>query len=164
MAIRDNTVCGSRDGLFIGATDDSLIEGNRIERTRYGVHYMWSHRNRLRNNAVRDSLAGYALMQSHELEVVGNVATGNRRAGMLLRDGQDCLIRDNLLLDNGQGLFVYNSLRERIENNTVGQRRGREALGRADGGRRSPQTTSSGTRVRSPTWVVAIWSGPRRAR
>lgn len=120
VVIRDNAVRGSRDGLFIGATDDSLIEGNRIERTRYGVHYMWSHRNRLRNNAVRDSLAGYALMQSHELEVVGNVATGNRRAGMLLRDGQDCLIRDNLLLDNGQGLFVYNSLRERIENNTVG--------------------------------------------
>lgn len=119
VEIRANRIRGSRDGLFIGATDDSLIEGNVIERTRYGVHYMWSHRNRIRRNVVRDSLAGYALMQSHHLRVEHNVATGNRRAGLLLRDGQDCVVADNLLVDNGQGLFVYNSLRERLERNTV---------------------------------------------
>src|SRR5690606_8520625 len=43
VTIRGNTVRGARDGLFIGATDDSLIEDNHVAHTRYGVHYMWSH-------------------------------------------------------------------------------------------------------------------------
>lgn len=119
VTIRGNTVRGARDGLFIGATDDSLIEDNHVAHTRYGVHYMWSHRNVIRRNVVEDSLAGFALMQSHHLEVEENTASRNRRTGMLLRDGQDCLVRKNRLIANGQGLFVYNSLRERLEENLV---------------------------------------------
>lgn len=119
VVIRGNRVRGARDGLFIGATDHSVIEDNEIERTRYGVHYMWSHHNLIRRNVVRDGLAGFALMQSHFLRVEDNVAVGNRRAGMLLRDGQDCVVARNRLLRNGQGLFVYNSLRERLEHNVV---------------------------------------------
>lgn len=119
VTIRGNTVRGGRDGLFIGATDDSVIEGNHIEHTRYGVHYMWSHRNLIRDNVVEDSLAGFALMQSHFLRVEDNVAVRNRRVGMLLRDGQDCAIVGNRLVANGQGFFVYNSLRERLEDNVI---------------------------------------------
>ncbi|MBX3249021.1 MAG: nitrous oxide reductase family maturation protein NosD [Myxococcales bacterium] len=119
VLIRGNHVEHTRDGLFIGATHDSVIEDNHIRRTRYGVHYMWSHRNQIRRNVVRESLAGYALMQSHFLEVEENVALRNRRAGMLLRDGQDNTLRGNVLAENGQGLFVYNSLRERLEENVV---------------------------------------------
>lgn len=119
VTIRDNVVSGARDGLFIGATDDSVIEGNHVRGTRYGVHYMWSHRNVLRGNVVEDGLAGFALMQSHGLRVEDNVAVRNRRVGMLLRDGQDCVIRGNRLVGNGQGLFVYNSLRERLEDNVI---------------------------------------------
>lgn len=119
VTIRGNTVRGARDGLFIGATDDSLIEDNHVAHTRYGVHYMWSHRNVIRRNVVEDSLVGFALMQSHELSVEENTASRNRRTGMLFRDGKDCRVRRNRVLENGQGLFVYNSLRERFEENLV---------------------------------------------
>ena len=119
VTIARNHVSGGRDGLFIAATDDSLIEDNVIEHTRYAIHYMWSHRNVLRGNIVRENLSGFALMQSHHLLVEGNLVVHNTRAGMLLRDGENCMVRQNRILANGQGLFVYNSQHETLEANLL---------------------------------------------
>lgn len=119
VTVVGNTVTGARDGFFVSATDDSLIEGNRAIHVRYGVHYMWSHRNVLRGNVVQDSLTGFALMQSRDLVVEGNLALRNRRVGMLLRDGEGSRFIGNRLIGNGQGFFVYNSQRERLEDNLV---------------------------------------------
>ena len=85
VVVEGNVIDGTRDGLYISATDDSRIIGNRIHHVRYAVHYMWSHRNHLEDNEATDSLAGFALMQSHDLVVVGNRMARNRRAGLLAR-------------------------------------------------------------------------------
>lgn len=119
VVVEDNVIDGTRDGLYISATDDSRISRNRVHHVRYAVHYMWSHRNRLEDNEATDSLAGFALMQSHDLEVVGNRMARNRRAGLLVRDGERCLYRRNDVVANGTGVFVYNSIRERFEENLI---------------------------------------------
>lgn len=119
VQIVGNDVAGTRDGLYIGATDQSLIADNVITGARYGVHYMWSHGNRIHGNIVQDSLTGYALMQSDRLRVEGNLALRNRRDGMLLRDGRHNVVANNELRENEQGLFVYNSQRERLVRNLL---------------------------------------------
>lgn len=117
VMVRGNEVRGSRDGIFVAATNDSHFLDNHIDHVRYGIHYMWSHRNVLRANVVSESLTGFALMQSNDLVVEDNVMAHNRRSGLLLRDTRGCVVRHNELLGNGQGLFVYNSEEDRLEEN-----------------------------------------------
>ncbi len=119
LIVRNNEVRDSRDGIYVSATDDSLIEGNRTNGQRYGVHYMYSYRNTLRNNTSNGNIGGFALMQSRELVVEGNVATDNERVGLLFRDAQECRIVGNRLENNGQGMFFFSSTDNVIQHNRV---------------------------------------------
>ncbi len=119
VVVRDNVIEGTRDGLYVSASDDCRFERNVIRHARYAIHYMWSHRNVLVGNETTDSLAGVALMQSNDLLVEHNRIARNRRAGLLLRDGQTSVYRHNEVVANGSGVFLYNSLRERIEDNLI---------------------------------------------
>lgn len=119
LVIRDNVVVAARDGIYVSACEDSLIEGNRTERQRYGVHYMFSYRNTLRGNESSDNLGGLALMQSHNLIVVDNIARRNERHGLLFRDAKDCVINGNVLEGNGQGMFFFSSTDNEIRGNRL---------------------------------------------
>lgn len=119
LVVRGNLVTGGRDGIYVSATEDSLIEGNRLYRTRYGVHYMFSYRNTLRDNVAVHNGGGYAIMQSMALKVHGNVALDNEGYGILFRDVQDSDIRANRLQRNGQGLFFFSSTANVIADNRV---------------------------------------------
>ncbi len=119
LEIRDNTVTGGRDGIYISACEDSLIQGNITETTRFGVHYMFSYDNRLINNISRNNTIGYALMQSRNLVVIGNTAASNTRNGLLFRDAQYCKIENNTLRANGEGMFFYSSTDNTIKNNRL---------------------------------------------
>lgn len=119
LIVRDNHVTESRDGIYVSAVEDSLIENNLVEDQRYGVHYMFSHRNTLRNNRSLNNLSGFALMQSGELLVENNLAKGNKRDGILFRDAQSCTIRNNTVEDNGQGLFFFSSTDNIIKGNRI---------------------------------------------
>lgn len=119
VTVRGNQITGGRDGLYIAASDDCLFERNVVADSRYAIHYMWSHRNVLRGNETVDSLVGFALMQSHDLQVRDNLISRNRRAGLLIRDGESSVYRGNTITENGSGVFIYNSVRERIEENLI---------------------------------------------
>ena len=86
---------------------------------RFGVHYMYSYDNVLRDNVMSDNTLGIALMESHNLIVEGNRAFGNRREGLLFRDLRDSEIRRNVLERNGNGMFFYSSTGNLIENNVL---------------------------------------------
>jgi nitrous oxidase accessory protein len=45
-----NTIHDKRDGMYFSFADDNLIGGNRVWDTRFGIHYMYSHQNRLLTN------------------------------------------------------------------------------------------------------------------
>src|SRR5690606_40156706 len=65
---------------------------NLVENTRYGVHYMYSHRNRLRSNRALRNGGGFALMQSRGIVALDNEAHDNVETGILFRDAQRCTI------------------------------------------------------------------------
>jgi len=119
LVVSGNHVIGGRDGIYVSATEDSLIADNLFERTRYGVHYMFSYRNTLRGNRSLANGSGYAIMSSHHLKVTGNLAEGNSHHGLLFRDVQYSQISQNILRNNGEGLFFYSSTENVIVDNHV---------------------------------------------
>jgi len=119
LVIRGNMVTGARDVIYVSAMEDSLIEDNQVRNQRYGVHYMYSYRNTLRNNLSEDNRSGFALMESQNLTVVGNIARHNDNHGILFRDATGCVIRDNQLIENGEGLFFFSSANNEIQGNRI---------------------------------------------
>lgn len=119
LVVARNVITGGRDGIYVSATEDSLIEGNHMERTRYGIHYMYSWDNTVRGNISIHNGSGYALMGSQRLLVTHNVAAYNDDHGLLFRDIQKCEIRENRLEHNGEGMFFYSSTENLIADNRV---------------------------------------------
>lgn len=119
LTVERNHVTGGRDGIYVSATEDSVIVGNRVERSRYGIHYMFSYSNTVRDNVATDNGSGYAIMSSHHLQVFGNEARGNEEHGILFRDVQYSDIHHNALIENGEGLFFYSSTENRVANNEI---------------------------------------------
>jgi nitrous oxidase accessory protein len=125
LVVTGNRVQGARDGIYISATNDSFFDGNEVSDQRFGIHYMFSQRNTLRDNISRNNNSAFALMQSSDLIVTGNRAEGSREHGILFRDAQRCVIRGNVVVGNAEGLFLYSSTENeitgnRVENNDVG--------------------------------------------
>lgn len=118
LSVRGNHVVGGRDGIYVSATDDSEILDNRVEQTRYGVHYMYSHRNVVRGNVVSDNQAGFALMYSRHIRAFDNVAERNKEGGLFLRDVEECTIKHNRSANNGMGLFFYGSTWNHLAQNS----------------------------------------------
>lgn len=119
LLVRKNHVSYARDGIYVSAVEDSLIEENYLSHQRYGVHYMFSYRNKLLRNQSVHNLTGLALMQSHHLHVEGNIVKHNQRHGILFRDAQYCAIKKNILHDNGEGMFFFSSNDNVIEENIL---------------------------------------------
>ncbi|MFB6099312.1 MAG: NosD domain-containing protein, partial [Salinibacter sp.] len=89
---------------------------------RYGVHYMYSDDCTLRGNLSFNNDSGYALMVSQRLQIVNNTAVNNTGAsghGILLKSIDRTEIRNNTVVRNETGLYVYNSLDNVITGNLV---------------------------------------------
>ncbi|SFT35353.1 nitrous oxide reductase family maturation protein NosD [Halomonas saccharevitans] len=133
VRVEGNDIRGTRDGIYIDTSRDSLLRGNHMEDLRYGVHYMYAHDNRLVNNVTRGTRTGYALMQSKRLTVIGNRSDNDRHYGILMNNITHSTLRDNRVTGiqqrrdaQGQGLvsgaagkalFVYNAQYNRFEGN-----------------------------------------------
>jgi nitrous oxidase accessory protein len=127
LAVVGNRVESARDGVYVSATEDSLIADNHLSDLRYGLHYMYSWRNTVRGNVARRNVTGIALMESHHLVVTDNVSTDNSDVGLLFRDIQYTRIEGNTVEGNREGLFFFSSLDNelignRIAHNQVGAR------------------------------------------
>ena len=120
--IEGNDVADSRDGIYVYVSPHNTIARNVVHEVRYGIHYMYSQHNLLRDNVSRGNLAGYALMSSDHLKVIGNTAEDDDSYGFLLNYISHSEIAGNLirringqrdtqggLIDGteGKGLFVY---------------------------------------------------------
>lgn len=120
--VEGNRITDVRDGIYYSWADDVLTRDNRMWDLRYGVHYMYSDDDTLVDNVAFHNDVGYALMVSKRLTVVDNVAFENEGSsghGLLLKDIDDTVVRDNALVGNGKGLYVYNSLNNTLIDNLV---------------------------------------------
>lgn len=115
--IRNNAITDVRDGLYYSFATNVTAHNNTMWDLRYGVHYMYSDRCVLRDNLAFDNDAGYALMVSQHLRIEDNVAvnnTGQSGHGILVKSIDDTQMRNNTVVGNEHGFYVYNS-----ENNTI---------------------------------------------
>ena len=119
LLVSGNEISGTRDGIYVAATVDSVIEKNTTRDQRFGIHYMYSYRNTVRDNESSGNKVGFALMGSLNLVVTGNHAFDNTRNGLLFRDVQFCRIEGNRLERNGTGLFFFSSTENEILDNEV---------------------------------------------
>lgn len=132
--ISDNDIAGTRDGIYVYVSPHNTIARNVVHDVRYGIHYMYSQDNLLQGNVSRGNLAGYALMSSHHLKVIGNSSADDTSYGFLLNYIAHSEIAGNRVYrvkgqsDNaggtiegteGKGLFVYLSQFNSFHDNLV---------------------------------------------
>ena len=110
-----------RDGIYVIASQDNIIEHNTMHHLRYGIHYMYSYDNSVLNNTAYNTRAGYAMMSSRRLIIANNQTTDSEDYGFLFNFITESTIKNNRIKNvwtlpenkvlgrDGKGLFVYNS-------------------------------------------------------
>jgi nitrous oxidase accessory protein len=97
-----------RDGMYFSYSDSTVVLGNRVARSRYGLHYMFSHHNRFEDNLFTESAAGTSIMNSSDVVVRRNVFAWNRGIGsfgLLQQTTERIVLEDNVFVGNHVGLF-----------------------------------------------------------
>lgn len=129
--VRNNNIFETRDGLYIISSQNNVIDGNTMHDLRYGIHYMYSHSNKVINNSAYNTRAGYALMSSRHLIVQGNTTRDSEDYGFLMNFITSSTVSGNrikrvwtkpenkVLGRDGKGLFVYNSAYNTIKDNHI---------------------------------------------
>lgn len=147
LEVRGNQVSHQRDGIYFEFVSDTRIEGNSVtDCVRYGLHFMFSHRNRYRENVFSANGAGVAVMYSHEVEMTANrfaKSWGSASYGLLLKDIRDSAISGNTFAQNSIGITVQNSTRLLFEGNRF----------QANGWALQIQTTSTDNNYRRNNFV-----------
>jgi nitrous oxidase accessory protein len=106
--VEANRVSDSRD-CVVWYSPRNRIAGNRIERGRYGVHFMYSHDNQIVDNDLRGNVTGIFVMYSRHIEVVGNRiggSTGAAGIGLGLKESGPLRASSNRLVDNTVGIHL----------------------------------------------------------
>jgi nitrous oxidase accessory protein len=102
-----NNIGFVRDALYVDVSHNAIFRGNRLHHSRYGTHYMNSYHNLWEDNDSYLNRGGLALMEVRDQVVRNNRAWGNSDHGIMLRTLQDSVIENNVVADNGRGLFIY---------------------------------------------------------
>jgi NosR/NirI family transcriptional regulator, nitrous oxide reductase regulator len=114
-----NQLSHCRDGIYLELTNNADIDTNRITSSRYAVHTMWCDDTHYRGNYAHGNLVGLALMFSSRITAMGNILHDNRTHGLLWVQVTRGQAEGNVVIGNTKGLFIYNSLYNRIRGNLV---------------------------------------------
>jgi len=120
--VRDTEITDVRDGIYYSWASNVEATGNTMWDLRYGVHYMYSDDNRLADNVAFENDVGYALMVSESIELVNNTAVANRGEsghGILLKEIDHTVVRDNDLVANDNGVYLYNAQDNEVRGNLL---------------------------------------------
>jgi nitrous oxidase accessory protein len=121
--VRGNRISFVRDGVYFDHSDSNTVEANQFHHLRYGVHYMYCNDNRFFRNVFRDSLAGVAIMYTERVTFSDNRIVDNREGyhafGLLLKDARDSVAERNVIVNNGSGIFLDGSHRNRFAHNLI---------------------------------------------
>ncbi|WP_457642598.1 nitrous oxide reductase family maturation protein NosD [Persephonella sp.] len=121
ITIENNYISNHRDGIYFEFVKDSVIIGNESENNiRYGLHFMFSHRDVYINNTFRYNGAGVAVMYTKHVYMERNrfeYNWGPATFGLLLKDITDSYIYHNIFYKNTTGMFSDNTVRTVIEEN-----------------------------------------------
>lgn len=93
--IEDNRVRLGRDGIFVRVSKKDIFRGNRFEKTRFAIHYMYTSDSLIEGNVSVDNTVGYAIMFSDRVRIVGNTSDGDRDLGVMLNSSNKSEVRAN---------------------------------------------------------------------
>ena len=122
--LEQNTIEGTRDGMFFDYANNNHSIGNKISHTRYGLHYMFSDENSFKKNIFTMNTGGAAIMNSNHLKLEDNqfiVNYGNQSFGLLLLQANDNYIANNTFYMNQRGLYIDQATRNTLKGNHISQ-------------------------------------------
>ncbi len=121
MLVEGNYIKGHRDGIYFEFVKKSTIIRNTSEENlRYGLHFMFSHRDNYIGNIFRKNGAGVAVMYTKYVYMADNKFEynwGGASYGLLLKEIYDSYIYHNIFYKNTTGIFADNTNRTIIEEN-----------------------------------------------
>ncbi|MEO8590977.1 MAG: nitrous oxide reductase family maturation protein NosD [Flavobacteriales bacterium] len=122
ITIRGNRVEHQRDGIYLEFVTDSYIENDTSAfNARYGLHFMFSHRDSYTHNLFHDNGAGVAVMFTHDVVMTDNRFLHNCGAssyGLLLKEINDAHIAHNTFEDNTVGILMDGCNRADVRSNS----------------------------------------------
>ncbi len=122
LQIMNNKVSYQRDGIYFEFVTNSLIEGNLSHHNiRYGLHFMFSHKDSYISNTFSENGAGVAVMYSKHVTMKKNLFQnnwGSAAYGILLKDIDDSDIEQNVFYKNTIGIYMEGTSRVKVLENT----------------------------------------------
>jgi nitrous oxidase accessory protein len=115
-----NRIGGMRDGIYFQHAPRGVAEANLVERSRYGLHDMFSDGARIAFNTFRLSSVGATVMNSTRVTILGNRFERNRgvaSVGLTVKHCDDSLVEDNLIAGNARGALIDGSFDNRFVSN-----------------------------------------------
>lgn len=110
VIVSGNVIMHHRDGIYLEFVTDSRIDHDTSAyNARYGLHFMFSHRDSYTHDLFHDNGAGVAVMFTHDVTMTDNRFAHNRGAsayGLLLKEINDVRIARNMFEDNTVGLLI----------------------------------------------------------
>lgn len=117
-----NSAMHHRDGIYLEFVTDSRVTSDTSAfNARYGLHFMFSHRDSYTHNFFHDNGAGVAVMFTREVTMTDNRFERNRGAsayGLLLKEINDAHIERNAFSDNTVGILLDGCNRTTVQGNS----------------------------------------------
>lgn len=116
--VLDNDIIAGRDGIYVISSRKNVFRGNRMRDLRYAVHYMYTNDSEVSGNISIGNHAGFAIMYSDRLRVVGNVSEGDRDRGLFLNYANNSDIGGNVVRAAPEKcVFLYNANKNHFHDN-----------------------------------------------
>ena len=107
--IRNNTISGGRDGIYVTNSKYNLFENNTISGIRFGIHYMYTEDSEVKNNHLSDLESAYVIMFSNRITVRDNESDNSREHGLMLNAVNQSEISGNRINRANKCVFLYNA-------------------------------------------------------
>jgi nitrous oxidase accessory protein len=121
MTIQNNNISGQRDGIYFEFVTNSVISKNySYNNIRYGLHFMFSHKNDYLENVFEKNGSGVAVMYTRQVRMINNIFKdnwGSAAYGLLLKEITDSHVEKNIFSNNTSGIYMEGSNRITIIKN-----------------------------------------------
>ena len=123
LQIIGNTIEGHRDGIYFEFVKESVVWRNIARNNiRYGLHFMFSHRDSYISNVFENNGAGIAVMYTKHVYMANNSFlnnVGDACYGLLLKDISDSHIEGNRFKGNSIAMLLEGANRNIITRNII---------------------------------------------
>lgn len=100
--VRGNQITGMRDGVYVSYARETLVDTNRVHDLRYGVHAMFGSSLMLFGNVIERNASGLVLMNVTNVEASRNTIADQRSDatgyGVLLKDAIGVRLVENVIV------------------------------------------------------------------